>query len=164
MAGLIQMMEELREGVGQTNKLLFEYMETPMVIRAAAALDDILMKALRKKMRPEMSKNLVEKLFEGYGPIATFAARIDLAYAFDIISEDDRAEFNKIKAIRNEFSHSTEGLTLAAPSLQTHFKELRKPASFEGTDLEVFLECMGILERKLERYVNPEKGKPPEEG
>jgi len=46
-----------------------------------------------------------DRLFNGYGPLSTFAARINLAYALRIIDETLKRDLYYIKEIRNHFAH-----------------------------------------------------------
>jgi hypothetical protein len=62
--------------------------------------------------RGDQSKLLTEAaLFEGYGPLASFYAKIDLACALNILSTDMRLDFHIIRSIRNDFAHTVEGIT-----------------------------------------------------
>jgi hypothetical protein len=49
-----------------------------VAIVAAAIIDEQLLRALLTKMRP-LSAKLRKRLFEGYGPLSSFAAKIDLS-------------------------------------------------------------------------------------
>ena len=57
-------------------------------IAGTAALDNSLRAALLTKMRP-LSRHMRDRLFEGYGPLATVAAKIDLAFAMEIEHRSD---------------------------------------------------------------------------
>ncbi|MFL6465807.1 MAG: hypothetical protein ACJ73N_15535 [Bryobacteraceae bacterium] len=71
----------------------------------AAILDQELMAAILKKMRP-LSKAKQERLFTALGaPLAEFANKIEMAYALDQIDDDTRAKLRMIKDIRNKFAH-----------------------------------------------------------
>ena len=68
-------------------------------IAGTAALDNSLRAALLTKMRP-LSRHMRDRLFEGYGPLATVAAKIDLAFAMEIISKEIYDQLIKINKIR----------------------------------------------------------------
>jgi hypothetical protein len=61
-------------------------MQPALVLIAAARLDYALEVALLSRMRP-LSHGQSKRLFEGYGPLATFSAKIDLGYALSIFDE-----------------------------------------------------------------------------
>jgi DNA-binding MltR family transcriptional regulator len=86
---------------------------TSQVIWAAALLDDALEQIIADRM-PNMSNRFHEKLFEGYGPFATFSAKIDVAYAMNFIAVEMRTDLLHIKAVRNEFAHATKRLDFHA--------------------------------------------------
>jgi DNA-binding MltR family transcriptional regulator len=69
-----------------------------------AKLDAALEAAILEKMRP-ISQRLRITLFEGYGPLASFSAKIDIAFALSIIDEAMYADLKVIKEIRNQFAH-----------------------------------------------------------
>jgi DNA-binding MltR family transcriptional regulator len=73
----------------------------------AAKLDDELQKLLLIQMQP-ISNRLAERLFTGYGPLASFAAKIDVCYALKLIEQDTYEDLAVIREIRNHFAHSTE--------------------------------------------------------
>jgi len=47
----------------------------------------------------------VNRLFEIYGPLSSFSARINVAYAFGLIDQHLLLDLNIIKRIRNHFAH-----------------------------------------------------------
>jgi DNA-binding MltR family transcriptional regulator len=72
----------------------------------AAILDSWLRAAILTKMRPKLSKIKQDRLFDGFGPLAEFAAKIEVAFALDKIDDDIYAKLRIIRDIRNEFAHS----------------------------------------------------------
>jgi hypothetical protein len=53
-----------------------------------------------------LSKNMESRLFQGYGPLSTMAAKVDIAFALGLMSARDHADMQVIRKIRNEFAHS----------------------------------------------------------
>lgn len=82
---------------------------------------------------------LEARLFDGYGPLGSFSAKIDIAYALGIITEQIFNDLKTIKDIRNEFAHpkELEFLTFSSPDIFRHMKRLH---SFDEshTDYERF--------------------------
>jgi DNA-binding MltR family transcriptional regulator len=84
---------------------IFGLLMTPAaVLVVTARLDTALKVALLSKMRP-LSNKAKENLFEGYGPLASFAAKIDVAYALSVLDDGIYADLKVIKQIRNKFAH-----------------------------------------------------------
>ncbi len=65
------------------------------------------------KQRPK----LVKLLFEGFGPLSTFSARIGVSYAFDLLEDWMASDLDLIRRIRNEFAHSLESKTFRDPEI-----------------------------------------------
>lgn len=69
------------------------------------------------------------RLFDGYGPIGSFAAKSDIAYAFRLLSDDDYADLQIIRKVRNEFAHAQEVLGFETPKIETLVSRMKKPQS-----------------------------------
>ena len=87
-------------------------MATPVVgpdpgraLISSAIVEDFLQQLLLHAMR-SLSNTKAKRLFDG--PLATFDAKIEVAYAFDLIDDDLRNDLNVIKDIRNAFAHSLD--------------------------------------------------------
>ena len=105
-------------------------------IMGAASLDDSL-KGLIEAKFPNLSNTLREKLFEGYGALSSFSVRIDVAFAFGIISADIKSDLEALRQMRNAFAHSPESLSLKSP---TPLKWLKCMRGYDGVrDPLVFL-------------------------
>ncbi|MEP9397746.1 hypothetical protein [Mesorhizobium sp. KR2-14] len=75
----------------------------PVIICAFA--DDLLKKAFKAAL-PDGIPGGKASMMSGYGPISDFAKRIQLAYAFDVLSGDLMSELDKVRVVRNRISHS----------------------------------------------------------
>ena len=69
-----------------------------------AAIEYDLERCLIRKFRP-LNARMKNRLFGAYGPISSFAAKIDMAYALGITADEVNLELNKIRKIRNLFAH-----------------------------------------------------------
>lgn len=76
------------------------------VIVCAALLEDGLTRAIQSTLHRD--KAVLEKLFRPSGPLGSFSAKIDLAFAMGLYSKEIHKDLVTIKNIRNEFAH---GLT-----------------------------------------------------
>lgn len=81
--------------------------QTAVALVSAAALEQALEVLLLTKMRP-LSNTKAEDIFSGYGPLASFSAKTDIAYAFELIDDGVYADLRTIKSIRNAFAHAVE--------------------------------------------------------
>jgi hypothetical protein len=74
------------------------------MLSLGARIDAALKVALLEKMRP-LSNRRKASLFAGYGPLSSFSAKIDLAFALSIFDEDLYSDLKIIKEVRNVFAH-----------------------------------------------------------
>jgi hypothetical protein len=114
----------------------------------ASAIDNSLEEALLTRMVP-LSSTLAERLFEGYGPLASFSSRIDIAFALGIISAETRSHLLTIKQIRNEFAHTYVSLTFGSPSIRKWCATLPGYRR-EATDAEALDLYLEVLENIIE--------------
>src|SRR5881398_134541 len=101
MTTFAENLDDLRQKIRHVG----EQTHAGMALVAAAVLEDELLLALLTKMRP-LNKALYDRLFEGYGPLRSFAAKIDLSYALKIVNRQQYDDLNTVRKIRNQFAHS----------------------------------------------------------
>src|SRR3712207_113118 len=65
------------------------------VLALVAVLDHDLERCLKAAMRP-LNREMRDRLFTGYGPLNSLAAKIDLSFALGILDSDGHAEFLKV--------------------------------------------------------------------
>jgi DNA-binding MltR family transcriptional regulator len=85
-------------------------------ILSAAILDNELQKVLLSKMR-SLSTNKQKLLFDGFGPLSEFAAKIEVAHAFGLINEDVYLDLRTIKSIRDKFAHTPQELNFGSEEI-----------------------------------------------
>lgn len=75
----------------------------PVILCAFA---DEALKTAFKEALPDGVPGGKSRLFEGYGPLSSLAHRIQMAYAFDVLSADLMIELDRVRTARNRISHS----------------------------------------------------------
>lgn len=78
----------------------------------------------------------VDELFRGYGPFATFSARINTAFALGLLTEKMRDDCHYVRRIRNHFSHhpaETSFLTSPVRELCTNLSIAKPMKTADGT-------------------------------
>jgi hypothetical protein len=120
---------------------LLTYAHAGAVLAAAADLDIELRKAIESKMRP-LNSDLKSRLFDGYGPLSTLSAKIDLAHALSITTPEIYRELRKIQNLRNKFAHPDAPDTI--PTLENEpmksiYEQLTFPEGEAGTKVHMFL-------------------------
>jgi DNA-binding MltR family transcriptional regulator len=78
--------------------------DAQIAIVGAAGMEERLEGALLTKLRP-LSRQMKDRLFDGYGPLASFSAKIDMAYALEIIPKEIYDTLRNINRIRVAFAH-----------------------------------------------------------
>lgn len=78
-------------------------------IIAAAVLEDHLLAVIKAKLTTD--EKIEDKMFRGYGPLASFSARIDLGLLLGLYEKDFHKDLHRIREIRNEFAHNLAPLS-----------------------------------------------------
>src|SRR5438132_1135672 len=76
------------------------------VVLGAAFLDAQLEDLFRAKLVPFTPQDSFDNLFTSNGPLATFSARINLAFSLGWVSDNVRRDLHVIRDIRNTFAHT----------------------------------------------------------
>lgn len=94
-------------------------------IIAAAFFEDRLTLAIRERLVND--PRVVNPLLKGTGPLASFSAKIDLAYLLGIYGAPTRATLHTIRNIRNEFAHNLAPLTFESQKIKDMCATLYNP-------------------------------------
>ena len=142
---------ELREA---TNRIVAVALEAErraqgtVVLTWAARLENLLQNLLIAAMRPT-SQNQRDRLFEGYGPLSSFSAKIEIAYLFELIPKEIRDALTHIKNLRNRFAHSIEILHLDHPKVQPILQNILNPTDSEKRASVAFVEAIQPIDKYL---------------
>jgi hypothetical protein len=120
-----------------------------IVMRITLILEYDLERSIKWEFR-SLNKQMSDRLFGFYRPLGTFAAKIDLAYALEITTDDIHAELNIMRRIRNEFAHTKHSLSLDQEPIKTLFNKLKRPGGITGSYLHQFVKCGLVLDDYLE--------------
>ena len=82
------------------------------------ALSDLLLCALA------YDKKIKNDLFNGNAPLASFSARIKLAYYLGKISNVERRDLDLIRKIRNDLAHNADPIDFKEPKIKSQCGEL----------------------------------------
>lgn len=157
--------EQLKPLLSQMHDLSARGQSVVMV----AYLDQELANLLRAFLIDD--RKLADALTTGFGPLATFHARIETACALGLISERERHNLNMIRQIRTEFAHGPDvELSFETPEIEKRCMELQPPREvgslfrfrrdkpdgvFMGTCSFLLLGLM-IRRQNIRRQVRPE--------
>lgn len=108
----------MKFNVSDYNQLVSHYQkeaDSSVAILASSFLDNCLEQCIREKLADDDVKN---KLFQGYGPLATFSAKIDIALLLGLIPIKIHKDLNTIRRIRNLFAHKPEPTSFDAGQMR----------------------------------------------
>jgi DNA-binding MltR family transcriptional regulator len=91
--------------------------EAGTALLAAAMLEDWLQRLILCAGR-EISNAIARNLFETYGPLHSFSAKIEIAYLFRLLNAEIYKDLKAIKSIRNRFAHSIELLHFSSSEIE----------------------------------------------
>jgi hypothetical protein len=96
-------------------------------IIGAALVEEALRRALQSKLQIKVNPNIKQRLFEANGPLATFSAKIDLAYSLQLVDLDESQyrDLHLIRKVRNEFAHAVEPITFDSQKVKNLCAEFR---------------------------------------
>jgi hypothetical protein len=84
-------------------------------IIAAAIVEDHIQAAIETRLWIHQATEGVRKsLFKGYGPLSSFGAKIDLAYAMGLIPDGNHSLLHNVRLIRNSFAHDMGRMSFRA--------------------------------------------------
>ena len=91
----------------------------------------------------------LNQFFSGTGPLATFNAKIEMAYLLKIATKECRRVMHVIRRIRNEFAHSVEPIAFDDPKIKdmcSHLIQIDDARQFMTDQLAIELHPDGIPE------------------
>jgi hypothetical protein len=87
-----------------------------VAILAATVTEDLLRHLLLRRMVALKSSEAGD-LFGAMAPLSSFAAKIRVAHAFDIIGQKAKADLELMREIRNAFAHVRRAITFETPAI-----------------------------------------------
>jgi DNA-binding MltR family transcriptional regulator len=130
-------MATLLKSAGDTITKLTLQSQAGWVLVTGALLADSLERVLLTKMRTLSNKKA--KQIVKNGPLRNLAAKIDLAWAFELVDDRMHHDLTVIRDIRNEFAHSITEVNFDSPEVIKHMKKF-KGWNVKLDQFELFLE------------------------
>ena len=98
------------------------------VIFGAEVLNEYLEQLLRSFLRDDQP-SVVDPLFQTYGPLASFSARIRLCFSLKLITKDLRHRLEIVRKMRNIFAHDWRPIDFEETQLKELLEDLIGPPS-----------------------------------
>ena len=117
-------------------------------ILAAARFEDWL-KSCVIECFVELDKDLRDDLFDN-GPLSTFSAKINLAFALGLYSKNVLKDLHTVKKIRNEFAHSAEPVKFDNQSISDMCRNLDTGNTLDSDDSRArYLKCLRRVQETI---------------
>lgn len=142
-----------------TFRQLLQHTHAGTALIGAAIADQQLQDALLTKMR-SLSRKLTDSIFSGYGPLSSFAAKIDLAFAFELIDEPTHERLTAARKIRNSFAHSDKFLTFDSPEISSALNKLPYNGNKALSNQDLYVWHLTAVEAHLVSVAGPTILKP----
>jgi DNA-binding MltR family transcriptional regulator len=113
------------------------------IIFVSGIIEDALDALLRASFRGDTAviKKIIDPLFNAYGPIATFSAKINLCFAFGLIDEILRRKLELLRKIRNDCAHEAGHIDFAHSKIKPRLDVfLAKKSKHDREALETMLD------------------------
>ena len=98
-------------------------------IVGAAYLEERLEEAIRSRFVSGVSSDVINRLFEGYGPLASFAAKVDIAHSLGLLGTHSLHDAHSIRKIRNDFAHKADPVSFSDAAIASKCGALWLPAN-----------------------------------
>lgn len=103
--------QEIRELFSQLLNSLLDESGRGAVLISTAHVEDYLSKMI-EELLPKNDRNYTNKLLKYPGHLSSFSSKIELAFAFRLISENLYNSLNALRKIRNDAAHSPDSFSL----------------------------------------------------
>jgi DNA-binding MltR family transcriptional regulator len=99
---------------------LIEESDRGCVLLTASFLDELLEQLHRTHIKSKASPpdKLIKELFTAYAPLSTLSAKIKLARAYGLISDEDYLDLELLRGMRNDAAHTLADFAFDLPEIQ----------------------------------------------
>lgn len=114
------------KNTSETFDALSKESDRGVVLVSCSFLDNALEELLRLRFSAihKKSKATINPLFETFGPLSSFSAKIKICYALDLIEKWIYDDLNSLRKIRNEFAHTSNIVSLSDKNIVKITKSL----------------------------------------
>ena len=134
---------------------LAKHTEAGVALVTVGIVEEWLQKLILTVGRP-LSNTIAVKIFDGYGPLSTLSAKIEVAYLFNLIDDITYNDLRAIKEIRNRFAHTTTAVFFSSPELSKDLQRLTgwyRDCDPKNLFDERCVYCVKEMEAQIERHV-----------
>ena len=115
---------------GEFQKAYEKESDRSVAILASSYLEKYLEQYIAKKL---VDDKAVAKLFEGFGPLSTFNAKIEFAFALGLLPRHVYTDLRAIRKVRNLFAHEPDSSDFLTTSIKDLCATLWRVPRSDGT-------------------------------
>lgn len=97
------------------------------VVMLGSMVEMSLRRLLTKLLRKDLNSTDQRRVFEFEGALGSFASKIVMAYALNLIGPITRSDLDLIRVLRNEFAHSRMSFGFITPEVKAVCDRLKMP-------------------------------------
>ena len=128
---------------------LAEESDRAAAILAAAYFEDRLRAAIMTRF-VALNRRDEAEIFKPYGPLSTFKAKVDIAFALGLYDRKTRKDLHTVGEIRNKFAHSPEPMEFDHEKVAAKCRKLDTKAAQDSDDLrERYLTYLREIGKRL---------------
>jgi DNA-binding MltR family transcriptional regulator len=97
------------DGIEVVRDIMAQYLsetDRSCAILICSHLDELMEKLLKARFVSTKSKS--DDIFEGYGPLSSFSAKIEIAHRLGLVSKRMRSDLQIVRKVRNHMAHGTD--------------------------------------------------------
>lgn len=128
--------------------------DTSFATTLSARLEEWVRYTIEMHMRNDLSNTDKDRIFNGTGFLATFSAKIQLAYALEFIDGTTRSNLIALKDVRNAFSHSKQMIHFNSPEIRKvmqKFPGWNPSCNNQDFFVEKAIACLEVLKDQMRR-------------
>ena len=90
-----------------------------------------------------------DKLFDGYGPLASLSAKSDIAFALGIVDKATHSKLAVVRKVRNKFAHSASIITFEQIDIAALLAPLKVPDASNADERVFYLSVVRSVSMTL---------------
>jgi len=118
--------EEWKSFDQEITEQLKEKNDRSLAIASASMVEERLRWLIETKFIDGLSQTKKDRIFTGLGPLSSFTAKIEVAYALGLLKPEMREQLQIISKIRNKFAHNFRRIRFTDQEIASLCETLRK--------------------------------------
>jgi hypothetical protein len=113
--------------IDELHREVYGFSDRATVVMIGAFLDLSLTRYITARLRPDLSSDSKQRLFDHRGPLGSFSNKIEIAFAMGALGPVTCKDLHIIREMRNGAAHSRVNFTFETPEVAAMCAHLRTP-------------------------------------